>query len=1006
MFVFVFLQTANRFFGEIALLRDDCRRTANCVSDDPNGTILMCLHKIQFDRLILEESTIDITSELHAREEITRLGMLLDDGCGSLQSAPAGRHVSNETGDTTVRISQMKKIVDDAVEADHVLQAMEDVIQKSVIARFDTPIGADDYLCFAGVASRLRVPTMARRMPLILSNIPFDDPSRSTKLDLAVIIRKILKIEPNNRTDAQICFLMCMLKETAFFQKYGSQFSPNHVTKLCRALTYKVIRKSTALYKLGDRGSTIQIVLSGGLESHSRLSGGKSGSIASQESFIKKTLIKSGNAAGVVALQGVRIRIDTVVAKISTELMIIDSKDWFHARNVGNGSSLKKRLLVLSHCPLFQNCTHDFLVQLCFVCQEMVYGKNSKIVQRNDMLKGLYIVSHGEVGLSMFDSSKTDVERKSKKSKQLCKEINLTPSALFGLHGLFDKNSVNSDGDIKFIKSNINVTSLTQASHILLLPFEEAHYMLRQDRRFDIISIATELYDSRWQQFKELSNTRRAQATQHFVPADDTKWLEMSRSKRVDVRPPPIVECVLQKASNSVVANVVKSVQNSNTATSSPLAKLSAATAVKHSRKKQARERRSGSANSNSNFKADDDGDDNDLIFDTHTKIFNRKLNLGQVRMHKIYKKKRSNRYDLARDDRWLQRSAALEATCAQDPLLPFVATSSAWIGNPGTALQIAAEATASSHRGEVQKKGNPAGQDEDINKKTRQASPEFLLQSTHNNDQNNSKSPDNETHLRKNNRKQHRESQKKLIKQLLLPPAAGTPTRPSADQPLALPPDSKGVSAIHVRIITSKSPETVNKTMSINTATEETMGREHQVEPSDAMLQQPPRSLLEDEEGGVEESWDWMNQVAVAVDIPSTAAAMISTSIHVSTSDYTPDTISDGKQQEQKMQLGQQECQKNQDEKKDFAPCRSTTNTRYTTKQKSQKNRQEKRKKKPKKSKGTSLNIQQADTGLDSPTQTPPTGYFFPPPKLDAGKHRARLQQLKKQQFLSNRYV
>ena len=76
----------NKYFGEIALIREDCRRTANCISDDPNGTFLMCLHKIQFDALVNEESTHALKAALEDRTELARMGMLLDDGSGSLQA--------------------------------------------------------------------------------------------------------------------------------------------------------------------------------------------------------------------------------------------------------------------------------------------------------------------------------------------------------------------------------------------------------------------------------------------------------------------------------------------------------------------------------------------------------------------------------------------------------------------------------------------------------------------------------------------------------------------------------------------------------------------------------------------------------------------------------------------------------------------------------------------------------------------------------------------------------
>ena len=86
---------------------------------------------------------------------------------------------------------------------------MEEAVQLSVQERSDTPEGANDFACLADVPSRLRVITMARRMPSIISQIPFDDDAIPTKPVLAVLLRNILKVPALQRTNAQICFIMC-----------------------------------------------------------------------------------------------------------------------------------------------------------------------------------------------------------------------------------------------------------------------------------------------------------------------------------------------------------------------------------------------------------------------------------------------------------------------------------------------------------------------------------------------------------------------------------------------------------------------------------------------------------------------------------------------------------------------------------------------------------------------------------------------------------------------------
>ena len=49
------------------------------------------------------------------------------------------------------------------------------------------------------------------------------------------------------------------------------------------------------------------------------------------------------------------------------------------------------------------------------------------------------------------------------------------------------------------------------------------------------------------------------------------------------------------------------------------------------------------------------------VVYDTHTKKFNRDVDLGAVRLNAVYKQKRSTRYDLARDDRWMEGKYTME---------------------------------------------------------------------------------------------------------------------------------------------------------------------------------------------------------------------------------------------------------------------------------------------------------------------------------------------------------
>ena len=245
-------------------------------------------------------------------------------------------------------------------------------------------------------------------------------------------------------------------------------------------------------------------------------------------------------------MQGVRIRINTCVAKMHSELLVIKSKDWFHARALGNGSTLATRLNVLSECPLFTTCTHDFLVQLSFVCQELVYSKGSTIVQAQEPLKGMYIVIKGEVGLTLHPSTtqkgknhhhrkkrKQKEKEKEKTSKQISKSIILPSTAPFGLTGILNPPSVERvEGGAPTLSavtlSNVDAVALTHSCHVLLFPIAE-YNLITEDRRYDIMSNVLALYTSRKNQFNILNSNSTTSSAKHFIHAKDSNWLEMAR---------------------------------------------------------------------------------------------------------------------------------------------------------------------------------------------------------------------------------------------------------------------------------------------------------------------------------------------------------------------------------------------------------------------------------------------------------------------------------------------
>lgn len=70
--------TSNQYFGEIALLNDDCERTANCIADTNDDgattTTTMVLHKSSFDAIL--GSNTEVLRNIRDNAEAARLGLL------------------------------------------------------------------------------------------------------------------------------------------------------------------------------------------------------------------------------------------------------------------------------------------------------------------------------------------------------------------------------------------------------------------------------------------------------------------------------------------------------------------------------------------------------------------------------------------------------------------------------------------------------------------------------------------------------------------------------------------------------------------------------------------------------------------------------------------------------------------------------------------------------------------------------------------------------------------
>ena len=608
----------SKFFGEITLAHNNCKCTGNCISDGKQGTTLLCLNKVQFEESMNTKDT------------------------------PTW-NVPNTASKTNMTVS------------------------------------VADYSFMGGVFARFEQPIISRRMPALMNTIAsYTERHSSRKMALAIVLRNTLNTPTGSRSKEQIVFLMCVLSETPFFQRHLC-CNVNQTAGLCQHLKYRTIQKDESLYTLGDIGDTVSVVLGGKLIRYSLLGGKGFGSSTiggngsskggdnvshpnnsndrtnhrplQKELPVKKSFIGSGNAAGLVALQGARIRINSVVAAVDTELLVLDVKKWFAIRGLGRGPSFSKRLKCLQKCPLFLQWTESALATLNFACEEIHLSKGTTIDMKHQ--PGIYIVMGGELNVSKKVSIGGNV------GKQLCTSTLLTTGAPFGM-----------DDILINVVSPMHFKATAVSTHVTLLKIAPSQYNhLLDEKRWNTLKTIQELYSKRILQYESLQTNAAKQAFTHFVPSTDTKWLEMKESKRTKAKPAPIVNCTLQNKSHSIVATVLqaKLLQNDdiNNKDQIDLHTLSAATGLEHSRTQHSPR----------------------PSFNASTKSFDRS-NLWNVRTNEIYLAKRAKRYQLERDHTWMnQGTRPIIATSAQDPLLPFVASSVSWLNNPGTAVTTAAKA-------------------------------------------------------------------------------------------------------------------------------------------------------------------------------------------------------------------------------------------------------------------------------------------------------------------------
>ena len=658
--------------------------------------------------------------------------------------------------------------------------------------RRHSPTGLDDFSFLLKVIPRLSKQISRRRMQDdgLLQSIFSVNNVEPTKLAVAAVLRDVLCNIPRGcRTSSQICFLMIALQSTNFYEELCQPTLAQHQwAMLCQQLYYRSIKAGSSLYRVGEPGWNCFGILSGCLECQSRLNL-KTGSQVMQEKRVKKSLLKSGEIVGVCQLQGLQVRIETVVSKIPSELVCLETAAWVRIRGVGEYTPLRERIRTLKSCPLFENWSHDGIAYLAFLLKEEVHSKGDYIARRGNSLRGLFVVLDGEVSVSRsakkinrdekineenvkrnevtIDQNSVSRCRKKREvsaSEKLDQSIVFIKGSVFGLSGVLHSYSeakveanrsqpTSQEGHTtssapSSCKSDMSAVARTTCRVLRLEP--KNFSLIKEEQQFNTMLKLRELHRKQTMQFENLEEEKCRSADKHFVNDPSSKWLELSRSKRKEVKPPPIMACTLNRASHSVISEVAKeSVKpmrnlasdlakiekskvmvvvsgkagklplcrskesqkmNPEVQNTEDLSKMSAATSMdwstrqrnKRNQRNLLKRRKEKSCNDTSARNASD-GDDNDNVsiaslpaYDRQTKSFNRN-DYNKLRKDPIYQRKRAGRYKLERDQVWLQKGDALHATAAQDPILPFVASSASWLSRPGIAVPLAAAAALSS---------------------------------------------------------------------------------------------------------------------------------------------------------------------------------------------------------------------------------------------------------------------------------------------------------------------
>ena len=381
----------------------------------------MVLHKLNFDAMINNDSTLRRTMQSNA--DAARMGLL-----------SAGPENNDEDG-----IENDGQGEETAGSTPSILEKVEFKKSYSFIIKI-LPL-------FWNTLNRKNIGAS------LLSRI-----EESGKVELRVrsvveTMIEILKGAPEDRTDRQVAFLMIALKKSKLFRQHCNKLAPHQRFRLCKCMTIKFVKKGHPLYRNSKPAKNCYLVLTGALESRSARSetGRKSGlSMNCEQKY-------PGDVIGEICLQGVLVRMSTVVAKKSAALLALPSKEYMEIADVN--PEFSKRFSVLRRIHALSDWPLERLYWLGYHMKEISAASGNDILKFGQNLTGLFIVMSGSVSIRV----RTEVGE--------LEVANYSHGAVFGSMGLLSV--AVGDGNSADISSNFRAVAKFNCT---LLKLPSIHY--------------------------------------------------------------------------------------------------------------------------------------------------------------------------------------------------------------------------------------------------------------------------------------------------------------------------------------------------------------------------------------------------------------------------------------------------------------------------------------------------------------------------------------------------